>query len=186
PLRPAGHVRGQEVRRELDAAEPDPERLRERVRQRRLPDTRHVLEEHVPAREQRRQREAHDLALSVEDGLHLLDQVIQELERRTSIGEARGRGRIGHQQVVEEGSAPRPSRPPRERGGPRRPRRGPDPVDLDPCPPPVRSGFTAPRSEGRADPWTEEKKYNTRAGKRFSSDPPPGRGARLTPTGSIR
>jgi hypothetical protein len=55
------------TRRKLEA-----QRGGEGARQRRLADAGNVLEEQVAARQQRRERQAHDLALAAEDGLHLL------------------------------------------------------------------------------------------------------------------
>ena len=53
------------------------ERLRQRVRERRLAYSGDVLEEHVTAREKRRDRETDDLPLPMEDRLDLLDEMVQ-------------------------------------------------------------------------------------------------------------
>ena len=90
-----GQVRGQHVGRELRAPEREAERPRRRVREQRLRDAGHALEEHVPAREQRRQQAADDLVLAEDDladlGSHPVRDARQRLHpaRRSSRAAAR-------------------------------------------------------------------------------------------------
>lgn len=69
------HVRGQEVRRELNAAELPADAPRERLRHQRLAEARHVLQEHMPARQERHRHQLerpplahHHLRRVVDDG----------------------------------------------------------------------------------------------------------------------
>ena len=64
----AGDVRRQQVGRELEAREPEVERARERLREHRLADARHVLDEHVALGEQAEQRQPQRLGGCVHDG----------------------------------------------------------------------------------------------------------------------
>jgi hypothetical protein len=93
----AQHVRGQQVTGELDAAELQPQRGREGAGQGGLAGAGDVLEEQVPARQQRRQRQAHRFALAAEHGLHLGDQVVHDV--KVDLGYGRGYG-VQHGRVV--------------------------------------------------------------------------------------
>ena len=69
----AGDVGRQEVRRELQTAELEPERLCERTRRERLSEPRHVLQEHVASREDAREHELQLLALSDHGSRHPIE-----------------------------------------------------------------------------------------------------------------
>ena len=74
PDRRPGHVGGQEVGRELDAAEAEPARLCEGPRCERLRDPGHVLEQHVPVGEEAEQHQLELLALADDGALDLVEQ----------------------------------------------------------------------------------------------------------------
>ena len=59
------HVARQQIRRELDPLKRTPERPRQRMRQRRFSHSRHVFNQQMTAREQRRQREFDYLVLAL-------------------------------------------------------------------------------------------------------------------------
>ena len=80
----AGDVGGQEVGRELDAAERQIERLRERRDEQRLGEARHADEERVAAREERDEHEVDDLLLP-DDAC--ADRVVKRLARAGGAGE---------------------------------------------------------------------------------------------------
>ena len=79
PDRRAGDVGGEQVRRELDAAEAEPARLGERARGQRLREPGHVLEQDVAVGEQAEQDELELLALADDRALDLVDQAAAEL-----------------------------------------------------------------------------------------------------------
>jgi hypothetical protein len=72
-----GHARdvaGQQVRRALDAAEVRLERAGQGAREHRLADARHVLEQDMPARQERGHDRLHCGPLAEEDALDVLDE----------------------------------------------------------------------------------------------------------------
>ena len=76
------HVARQEVARELDASQLAAHRPGERARQRRLADARYVLDQNVPAREQRDQRQLDGVGLALQrafDGPAEFDQALDAL-----------------------------------------------------------------------------------------------------------
>ena len=98
----AEDVAREQVARELHAAQLAADGLRERARERGLADARHVLDEEVPAREQRDERELDGVVLALE---RALDGLAQRLERRELRRDA---GRSGHEaQSSTEGLARR-------------------------------------------------------------------------------
>ena len=68
----AGDVGGQQVRRELDAAEGAVDGPRDRLGEHRLADAGHVLDQQVPFGDQTHEREANLVLLSLDDPLHVL------------------------------------------------------------------------------------------------------------------
>ena len=72
----------------------EPDRARERLRERRLADPRHVLDENVAAREDRDDRLAHGLRLATHHRLH----VLLEAPNRARHGVVGGQhaARLGH------------------------------------------------------------------------------------------
>ena len=78
--RDSDHVGGQQVGRELDATEAHAERFREGMRERGLAHSRHVFEEDVPAREQRRERQLDHFLFSMKNRLDLIHQVVEQLQ----------------------------------------------------------------------------------------------------------
>ena len=83
--RDAEHVGRQQVARELNALIAQAERLRERVRERRLADARHVLDEQVAAREQAGERQLQLPALADDDAL---ERVEHGPDQRLAVGAA--------------------------------------------------------------------------------------------------
>jgi hypothetical protein len=71
----SGHVARQQVGGALDAPELALDRARHGACQHGLPDARHVLDQHVAAREQRRDDRLDRLALAQDDALDVLDQL---------------------------------------------------------------------------------------------------------------
>src|SRR5581483_10727348 len=80
--RDADDVRRQQITRALNALELKRERAGDRMGQRRLPHAGHILEQDVALRQQRRDRELHDLRLAAYD---LLDV---RLERNDAVERA--------------------------------------------------------------------------------------------------
>ena len=81
--RDAEHVGRQQVARELNALVAQAERLRERVRERRLADAGHVLDEQVAAREQAGERQLELAALADDDAL---ERVEHGPDQRLAVG----------------------------------------------------------------------------------------------------
>ena len=98
--RHAEDVGGQHVAGELDALEVQAERLGEHVRERRLADAGHVLDQQVAAREQARQREAHLGLLAEDDAARRADHAI---DRRGGEGWALELGLQEHATIVLDG-----------------------------------------------------------------------------------
>ena len=74
--REAGHVGGQQVRRELDAPEGAAEAAREGLGQHRLADAGHVLDQQVALAQQRHQRQPHLVVLADDDPLDVGDDLL--------------------------------------------------------------------------------------------------------------
>ena len=107
----AHDVRGHEVRRALDAVEVRADRAREGARRHRLAGARHVLEQHVPAREQRDQQQLEWLLRADDD---LRDVLVDRL-RRVGEGAHRlrpRRGRAISDCCVSDHGPPRRAAPP--------------------------------------------------------------------------
>ena len=81
----AEDVARQEVARELDAPQLAADGLGEGARERGLADAGHVLDEQVPAREERHERELDGVLLALEGAL---DGLSQRLERGELLGDA--------------------------------------------------------------------------------------------------
>jgi hypothetical protein len=64
------HIAGKHIAGELYATDLAPDCLRERSGQRRFADAGHIFDEHVPASEQRDDRQLHGLRLSFEGKLY--------------------------------------------------------------------------------------------------------------------
>src|SRR5207248_1857021 len=77
--RDARHVTRQEVRGELDATEGAPDGLRERLRQHRLSDAGHVLNENVALARQRYQRKLDFVALTDQHAGYVAQQRAEHL-----------------------------------------------------------------------------------------------------------
>ena len=77
--RRAGHVGGHQVGRELDPAEAEPGRLRERARDQRLGEAGEVLDQHVAVGEQPEQDELERVALADDRPLDLVEQPVRAL-----------------------------------------------------------------------------------------------------------
>ena len=87
----AEHVAREQVARELHATQLAADGLRERASERGLADAGDVLDEQVPAREERDQRELDGFLLALERALHRLTQRLERRELR------RNAGRSGHE-----------------------------------------------------------------------------------------
>jgi hypothetical protein len=70
----------EEVTRELDASEREAQGGREGMSERCLSYSGDVLEEDMPARQQRRYGKTHDLFFTVENLLYLRDQPVEQIE----------------------------------------------------------------------------------------------------------
>ena len=79
--RHAGDVARQQIVRELNPRKGEVERARQRLRQRRLPDPRNVLEEQVSGRSERRQRQLDDFLLPAQRARDVRVQRLGELRR---------------------------------------------------------------------------------------------------------
>ena len=89
PDRRAGHVGGQQVGRELDAAEAEPARLGEGARGQRLREPGHVLEQDVAVGEQAEQDQLELLALADDGALDLVEQAGAELGQLAELHQTR-------------------------------------------------------------------------------------------------
>ncbi len=78
----ADHVARQQIGGELNALERALKRIRQRLRQRRLAHARHVLDQQVAAREQRRQRKLNHVFLALDDAPNRALQFRQPFRRR--------------------------------------------------------------------------------------------------------
>jgi hypothetical protein len=78
--RHADDVGGQQVARELNALIRQAERLGERVRERRLADAGHILDEQVPARQQARQTQPQLMFFAEDDPVELRDRGADQLD----------------------------------------------------------------------------------------------------------
>ena len=85
PDRRAGHVCGEQVGRELDAAEAEPAGLGEGSRRQRLREPRDVLEQDVAVREHAEQDQLELLALADDGALDLVDEAGTELCELTEL-----------------------------------------------------------------------------------------------------
>ena len=79
------HIRRHQIRRELDPIEVQPQRSRNRLRQRRLPRPRHILEQHMTTTEHRDDRKIYRITLTNEDPLHILPNLPGEILHERSI-----------------------------------------------------------------------------------------------------
>jgi hypothetical protein len=86
----------QEVGRELDPPEVEPDCHRQRVGQGGLAHAGHILEEYVTVGQERGQGQTDDLALAVEHGFDFLDELIQELQGGLGIPNGCRGGRLRH------------------------------------------------------------------------------------------
>jgi len=68
----AGHVAGQQVRRELDAAEGRPQRNRHRLGQGGLAGAGHILQQDMPLAQDGRENQVDDVLFAHDDALHVL------------------------------------------------------------------------------------------------------------------
>jgi hypothetical protein len=82
----ADEVARQQVRRELDALPRAVDRRGDRLREARLADARHVLDQQVTLCEQRDERELHDLPLAVHDLRDVGDDGVEEGGERRALG----------------------------------------------------------------------------------------------------
>jgi hypothetical protein len=89
----AGDVGGQQIRRELDAADRGSQGRREGFDERRLGDTGDPFEQHVPAREQRDEHHVHLRRVADVNAAHLVAHVEHPLPRRLDFIHLQG---VGH------------------------------------------------------------------------------------------
>ena len=85
----AGEVGRQQIGRELGAGEPQPERLGERTRGKRLSEARQILEQHVTTGEDAAQDERERLALAHDGPVHLVENVASQARRRPDVDRLR-------------------------------------------------------------------------------------------------
>ena len=69
----AGYITGQEIGRTLEPPKVDAQRHRQRTRQHRLADARHILQQHMPLTEQRNHQRLHHLSLADDHLFHIPD-----------------------------------------------------------------------------------------------------------------
>ena len=149
--RRAGHVGGHQVGRELDPAEAEARRLRERARDQRLREAGKVLDQHVAVGEQAEQDELERLALADDRALDLVEE---------RLGRAR-RPRAMSSQRFERASTAAAIRSERERR-PRRASRGRGCVGPGELPEP--RGRAAPRRRCRAASRSTPRRRRARGG----------------------
>ena len=89
PDRRAGHVGGEQIGRELDAAEAEPAGLGEGARGQRLREARHVLEQDVAVGEQAEQDQLELLPLADDGALDLVDEAGAELGELAELHQTR-------------------------------------------------------------------------------------------------
>ena len=80
----AGDVRRQEVRGELDPAERAVDRARDRLRQHRLADAGHVLDQQVPLGDQAHEREPHLAVLALDDPFDVVRRSVRRTDENAS------------------------------------------------------------------------------------------------------